>query len=269
MTKAAPIEQVATDLMDPARAAALHATLALDGDAPGPGDALPPFWHHIYFWVARPPSELGPDGHPAVGHGLVPDMGLPQRMWAGGSVEFLRDLRLGQSATRTSRLVSAERKTGRSGPLAFVALEHDIAQSGRTCLRERQDIVYRGPMAGARPMPVAPADEAHRETRGFDPVLLFRYSALTFNGHRIHYDLSHATANEGYDGLVVHGPLLAQLLMLMAVRLGGPLARFSFRATAPLLHHERADFCARGSQFWVRGPGGRLCMTATAEWPGP
>ncbi len=259
-------QQVLTDVMDPARAAALHATLGLDGPPPGSGDGLPPFWHHIYFWNARPPGELGQDGHPTVGQGMVPDMGLPQRMWAGGRLEFIAPLRLGEPATKTTRQVSATRKEGRSGPLGFVVLEHEISQDGALCLREFHDIVYRGPFVGERAIRMAPTDETHCEERGFDPVLLFRYSALTFNGHRIHYDQAHATGVEGYDGLVVHGPLLAQYLMLMAERLGGPMKRFTFRATAALMHHERAAFCASGSRFWVRGPDGRLCMSGEAEW---
>jgi len=260
-------EQNLTDAMDPARAAALHAVLGLEGPAPGAGDALPPFWHQVYFWQVLPPAALGPDGHPAVGAGLVPDMGLAHRMWAGGALEFHAPLRLGETAQRHSRLEKAEHKTGRSGRLGFVTLVHQIGQGRRMCVRERQDLVYRGPFAGDRPAPPeAPADEEHRERQEFDPVLLFRYSALTMNGHRIHYDPDHAMKTEGYGGLVVHGPLLAQLLMAMAERRGGPLAAFEFRATAPLLLGEPAEVCLKGQEMWVRGPGRRLCMRARAQW---
>lgn len=238
------------------------------GQAPSlkAGDALPPFFHQLYFWTPVPPAQLGRDGHPRVG-GLIPDMGLPRRMWAGGRLAFDAPLRLGAPATRVSVCEAATRKAGRTGPLAFITLRHELVQDGVTCVTEWQDLVYRedpDPSAPRPVPPVAPVDEEAAEQRTFDATLLFRYSALTFNGHRIHYDQPYARSVEGYDGLVVHGPLLAQHLMLMAEAALGPLEHFEFRATAPLMHSETATFCRKGRAFWVRGPDGRLCMTATA-----
>jgi 3-methylfumaryl-CoA hydratase len=270
--------QTLADAMDPARAAALHATLGRAGPPPGAGAALPPFAHHIHFWDARPPGDLGRDGHPALGR-FLPDLGLPRRMWAGGRLRFHAPLRLGDPAEKHSEIKAVSRKQGRSGPLGFVTLAHEIRQAGRLCVTEEQDLVYRTdpaaePGTAAPPppplAPSAPADEDETRRAAYDTTLLFRYSALTFNGHRIHYDLTHCREVEGYLGLVVHGPLLAQQLALMAEARLGRLARFAFRATAPLFHFETAELCARGDgpsrlALWVRGPDGRQCMTATAE----
>jgi len=249
--------------MDPARASAFQA--ALGGSAEiGTGDPLPPFFHQLYFWNALPSEELGRDGHPKVG-GLIPDIGLPRRMWAGGRLQFDRPLRAGIQAERLSICESANRKEGRTGPLVFVTLRHEIRQEGVLCLTEWQDLVYREDPAVDAPKPVplkAPMNETYAQEFSFSTTLLFRYSALTFNGHRIHYDLEYARDVEGYAGLVVHGPLLAQLLMLMAERVLGPIRKFRFRATAPLMHFETATLCQNGHSLWVRGPDGRLCMEA-------
>ncbi|WP_246162212.1 FAS1-like dehydratase domain-containing protein [Roseovarius faecimaris] len=257
--------QISEDVIDPARAEAMMATL---GQPRGfaAGEALPPFFHQLYFWEPKPPGALGRDGHPKLG-GLIPDMGLPRRMWAGGRLEFETPLRAGQPAQRRSVCETAKRKTGRSGALGIVTLRHEIWQDGRRCLTDWQDLVYREDPDPAAPGPTAPVartDEALSEARSFDATLLFRYSALTFNGHRIHYDRDYAREFEGYTGLVVHGPLLAQHLMLMAeARLGG-LSRFSFRATSPLMDFETAEFCWKDGAGWVRGPDGRQCMVAEA-----
>jgi 3-methylfumaryl-CoA hydratase len=263
---AEPISTSQSDLIDPARVVALQAALGLDLQLDG-GDPLPPFYHQIYFWTPRPPVALGRDGHPKVG-GVIPDMGFPRRMWAGGRLSFQRPLLIGQPATKVTVCESAVHKVGRSGPLGLVTLRHEIIQADDLCLTEWQDLVYReDPEPGATPRtaPVARKDEEDCSQVTFDSTLLFRYSALTFNGHRIHYDLDYARNVEGYDGLVVHGPLLAQMLMLMATDTLGPLRDFSFRATSPLMHWETAALCRRGSDFWVRGPDGRQCMEATAS----
>lgn len=256
-----------TDMMDPARAAALQVAL---GQSPAivSGSPLPPFFHQLYFWTPRARPELGRDGHPRVGDGLIPDLGLPRRMWAGGRLEFQNPLLAGVPAERSSLLESQSTKTGRSGPLGFVTLRHEIRQAGQLCLTEWQDLVYReDPSADrGRPAPqVARTDETDRQKVAFDSTLLFRYSALTFNGHRIHYDLDYARDVEGYAGLVVHGPLLAQLLMLFAEQLLGPLSAFSFRATSALTHAEPATLCRNGQDLWVRGPDGRQSMQARAS----
>jgi 3-methylfumaryl-CoA hydratase len=152
--------------------------------------------------------------------------------------------------------------------LGFVSLRHEIRQGGTLCLTDRQDLVYRADPDPAAPPPTPPQareDADLSETRSFDTTMLFRYSALTFNGHRIHYDIDYAKEIEGYDGLVVHGPLLAQHLMLLAERQLGKLTSFTFRATAPLMHFETAELCWKADgTAWVRGPDGRQCMEAEA-----
>jgi len=259
-------KQTISDMIDPARGRAMQASLGQIPDL-GAGDALPPFFHQLYFWEPQTPEMLGRDGHPKVG-GVIPDMGLPRRMWAGGRLEFHAPLRAGEPAKRLTYKENSERKTGRSGPLGFVALRHEIWQGDRLCVTDWQDLVYRedpDPNAPPSTPKMARTDEDICETRSFDTTLLFRYSALTFNGHRIHYDIDYAKEIEGYAGLVVHGPLLAQLLMLLAERELGTLKTFAFRATAPLMHFEAAELCwkADGSA-WVRGPDGRQCMEAKA-----
>lgn len=253
---------ILTDPMDPARMVALAATLGIGWSE---GQALPPFAHQVYFWRPRPQGRLGRDGHPAVGGGgLIPDFGLPRRMWAGGRLRFHAPLRAGIAAEKCSILLRAEEKQGRSGPLAFVTLRHEVRQGGVLCVTEEQDLAYRPGAADSVPVPPKPAPVDCDETveRRFSTVELFRYSALTLNGHRIHYDRDYATGVEGYAGLVVHGPLLAQCLMLMA---GPSLHGFSFRGASPLTDAETARLCRDGDEMWVAGPDGRLCMTASRE----
>ncbi len=254
-----------TDMVDPERITALNVTLGLDDTRPHP------FAHQVLFWDAQPASALGQDGHPKVG-GLIPDFGLPRRMWAGGRLTFHADLELGKAAERKTTLLRTERKTGRSGALGVVTLRHEVFQNNLCVLEDEQDLIYReaaDASAPQPPRPAAPTDEVFSENHSFTTTQLFRYSALTFNGHRIHYDRDYAQRVEGYPGLVVHGPLLAQYLMLMAERQLGSLRSFEFRATAPLFDFERADFCAKpsagGLEMWVRSEDGRLCMTASAQ----
>ncbi|WP_170329470.1 acyl dehydratase [Ruegeria arenilitoris] len=260
-------KEIQTDVVDPARAAALQValeqTVTVEAGAP-----LPPFFHQLYFWSPQPPDQLGRDGHPKVGGDLIPDLGLPRRMWAGGRLHFNTPLIAGMAAERRSVCEKAISKTGRTGPLGFVTLRHEIWQGNTLCLTEWQDLVYRQDPSPGEVKPVPPparTDEVESRDVAFDTTLLFRYSALTFNGHRIHYDLDYARHVEGYAGLVVHGPLLAQHLMLFAEEVMGPLAQFSFRATAPLMHYETATLCRNGQTLWVRGPDGRQCMVADAS----
>lgn len=256
--------QTLFDDMDPARAAALYATLGLTRSPDAP---LIAFGHQIYFWQAEPPSTLGRDGHPRTG-GLVPETGLPRRMWAGGRLQFHTPLILGTRTQKTTYLEQVSHKQGRSGPLAFVTLRHEISQCGALTVTEWQDLVYRddpAPKSSAPAAPRAPENPQSEICCSFSTTTLFRYSALTFNGHRIHYDADYCREVEGYPGLVVHGPLLAQQLILMAVARLGRLSRFRFRATSALFQTERARLCARDDQFWVAGPDGRLCMTAQAD----
>lgn len=266
MKHAHPATEIQRDQLDPARAQAFQVALGQVPDI-GVDSALPPFFQQLYFWSPQPAADLGRDGHPRLGTGLIPDLGLPRRMWAGGRLGFARNLRAGTPAERRSTVESVEHKHGRSGPLAFVTLRHEFLQEDRVCLTEWQDLVYRQDPSLDAPRPVPPTartDETDLREVGFDSIQLFRYSALTFNGHRIHYDLNYARDVEGYDGLVVHGPLLAQHLMLMARDLIGPLAQFSYRAASPLMVSETASLCRRDTDLWVRGPNGRAVMTANA-----
>lgn len=259
-----PATQTLTDRLDPARAAALHSVLGAKGAPPDVGDPIPPFWHTIYFWHAGRPEVLGHDGHLKPG-GLIPDLGLPKRMWAGGRLTFHAPLLCGIKAERSSHMRAVTRKTGRTGELGFVTLQHDIRQRGGLAVTEERDLVYRPADAAPAQTPLAPKAAEETETLCFDTVALFRYSALTMNGHRIHYDADYARTVEGYPGPVVHGPLLALHLMRMAeARLGG-LSQFAFRATSPLFAGETAQFCRNGNSYWVAGPDGRLCMTGEAS----
>ncbi|MEL7275667.1 MAG: MaoC family dehydratase N-terminal domain-containing protein [Pseudomonadota bacterium] len=263
------------DRIDAARVAALHATLGRKGPSPSTGDPLPPFWHWIQFWDAQPPDSLGRDGHPGTGTGLIPDLGLPRRMWAGGDVRFHTPLVIGERAERESEVTSVTRKTGRSGPLGFVTLTHRLRQQGTLCVTEVQDLVYReeAPAAaepGRPPRPPDPAPEQADKTRRHRATTtqLFRYSALTFNGHRIHYDLDYARSVEGYDGLVVHGPLLAQHLIDLGTEMLGSVTRFRFRALAPVIHDQPFEARGRktdeGADLWIARGDGALAMRATA-----
>jgi 3-methylfumaryl-CoA hydratase len=261
MTDEAAATQTLTDIMDPARARALQATLGREATADR-GTPLPPFFHHIYFWDPQPPENLGRDGHPALG-GFVPDMGLPRRMWAAGRLLFHAPLLAGVQAEKTSAIEGVTRKSGRSGPLAFVSIRHDIRQRGTVVLSEWQDLVYREDGGAAPKRPKARTDEDHVEQAQFDSTTLFRYSALTFNGHKIHYDRPYARRVEGYDNLVVHGPLLAQHLILMGeARLGKPLTEVTYRATAPHTLPKPVSLCWKDGTAWVRGPDGAQCMEA-------
>lgn len=259
-----------SDNLDPARAAALHTTLGLPGPVPVMHDPLPAFWHYIYFWDAQPANMLGHDGHPKTGD-FIPDLGLPRRMWAGGELQFHTPLRLGIPARKVSKLVCAEAKKGASGPLAIISIEHKIIQEDQLCIFEKQSLIYREAANPDTPQPIPPqarVDETMSTSHSFTPTLLFRYSALTFNGHRIHYDQDYAKTAEGYPDLIVHGPLLAQLLICFAERHFGTLKKFSFKATAPLFVTETATLCVKPNgtdlDLWVRGPDGRLNMQAKA-----
>jgi 3-methylfumaryl-CoA hydratase len=238
------------------------------------GAALPPLWHWTYFWTAAPQAELGPDGHPQRG-GFLPPVPLPRRMWAGGRLTFTRPLQVEGEATRNSQVASVATKHGASGALVFVTVRHELAQEGSVCVTEEHDIVYRDlPQPGApAPAPkMAPADASWERTITPDPVLLFRYSALTFNGHRIHYDRSYVTEVEGYPGLIVHGPLIATLLADLVQR-NLPQARmtsFSFRAVGPLFDIEPFTVCGspdadgRTVRLWAKNMRGELAMQAEA-----
>jgi 3-methylfumaryl-CoA hydratase len=216
----------------------MAATVARPGPALEAGDALPPLWHWIYFLEGVPAAELGRDGHPARG-AFLPPVPLSNRMWAGGRVEFDAPVPLGASIRRRSRILSVDAKQGRSGPLVFVTVRHEVYANGARCIAEEHDIVYRDPPSpgsGAAPAGENPDPGLHRRRIEPDTTLLFRYSALTFNGHRIHYDLDYCRKVEGYANLVIHGPLVATLLAGFAQEVAGkPLRRFEYRASKPAI----------------------------------
>jgi len=262
------------DQVTPAPIRALAATLDRTDAAPRVGDALPPLWHWLYFLPADPQSAIGTDGHAKRG-GFLPPVPLPRRMWAGGRLEFLQPLRVGDAITRTSRIADISAKHGRSGELVFVRVRHEIANEAGVALVEEHDIVYRDEPKADAPVvePVrAPAGEQFSREIHPDPVLLFRYSALTFNGHRIHYDRSYVTEVEGYPGLVVHGPLIATLLVDLLRRQvpGVQLAKFAFKAVRPIFDTTpftvcgRIDDARRSAALWARDAEGFLAMEATA-----
>ena len=254
-------------------AQALSATLDRDDPQPKPGDPLPPLWHWLYFLPLARQSEIGPDGHPKRG-GFLPPVPLPRRMWAGGRFTFHQPLKLNEAITRKSTVADVTVKQGRGGALCFVLVRHEIHGENGLGLTEEHDIVYRDAPAPneAPPAPKpAPTDGVWHRDIAPDPVLLFRYSALTFNGHRIHYDRQYVTETEGYPGLIVHGPLIATLLVdLLRRNTSKPLKEFKFRALSPLF--DIAPFSVHGRPgadgqvaLWARNAQGNVAMEAEAQ----
>jgi 3-methylfumaryl-CoA hydratase len=227
------------DLVAPFPVRALAATLDENDPDPKPGDPLPPLWHWLYFLEAAPLSKVGSDGHAERGD-FLPPVPLPRRMWAGSRFVFEGEpLAVGDTVRRVSRIKSIEPKTGSTGAMVFVTVQHTVSGPRGVSLVEDHDIVYReGPKPDEKPRPPRPAPTDATWSRKVtpDPVLLFRFSALTFNGHRIHYDQPYVTAAEGYPGLVVHGPLLGMLQMELARRSNphGRARSFEFRALSPV-----------------------------------
>jgi len=264
---------VADDVVTPVPLQALTATLDRDDPPVEAGAAIPPCWHWLYFLPLARQSDLGADGHPARG-GFLPPVPLARRMWAGSQLDFHAPLRVGQQISRTSRVADVRMKAGRTGPLVFVNVDHEVRADGELAISERHDIVYRDMPVPGEPAPAgtpAPQDEQWSRRIAPDDVLLFRYSALTFNGHRIHYDRRYVTEVEGYPGLIVHGPLIATLLLDL-LRRQLPQARvkaFSFRAMQPLFDIAPFRVCgaqqdAKTVRLWARTPGGHLAMDASA-----
>jgi 3-methylfumaryl-CoA hydratase len=263
--------QSAQDVMSTGSAQALAATLD-QSTVLADGDALPPLWHWIYFWAVSPQSALGEDGHPQRG-GFLPPVPLPRRMWAGGRLRFEHAIPLGSAAQRDSRIEDVKIKSGATGQLAFVTVSHQLSIAGQVAVVEEHDIVYRDhpqSNAPATQPKLAPTDAVWSRTITPDPVLLFRYSALTFNGHRIHYDRNYVTEVEGYPGLIVHAPLIATLLMEL-VRAHYPqeqIQSFDFRAVSPLFDtasfsvHARPEQDGKTIQCWAANPYGELAMQA-------
>lgn len=267
-------QEVADDLLAPRRYAAAAATLDKDMAWPKPGTPLPPAWHWLYFTPVTTTASLAGDGHEQLGR-FLPPVDLPRRMWAGGRIEFLAPVFIGAEGRRVSTVKKITQKQGKTGRLVFVLVEHQILIGDTLCIREEQDIVYRAAPVAGRPLPEPPepptqADFSTRITPSTN--LLFRYSALTFNTHKIHLDRDYCRDVEGYPGLVVHGPLIATLLLDLMVehRPDATVARFSFRAVSPLF--DTADFTVNGKDegagkfsLWAANSDGRLAMTAEAE----
>jgi len=255
---------------------ALAATLDLPAPDLSQPMTVPPLWHWLYFLPLHRQSELGPDGHARRG-GFLPPVPLPRRMWAGGRLRWRPDNRvmLGDAVQRVSRIESVQHKAGRTGDLVFVLVRHEVHNARGLALTEEHDIVYRAAPRPGDPAPAAVAAEAGAAWRREitpDDVLLFRYSALTFNGHRIHYDRRYVTEVEGYPGLIVHGPLIATLLADLVCR-HVPAARmdgFEFKAMRPMydLHpfsvNGQPSADGRSVRLWAADHEGRLAMQATA-----
>jgi len=265
----------ASDIVTAQLVKGLRATLFQEIGEPRPGDAAP-FTAH---WCLAPPvfpmSQLSQDGHPTRG-GFLPPVPLPRRMWAGGQLEFFDTLRVGDESTRSSRISDVSLKSGSSGVLCFVSVAHEVTTPRGIAIRERQDIVYRDASSGqtappAKP-PAVPPPAQHRENHMADPVLLFRYSALTFNGHRIHYDRDYVTKVEGYPGLIFHGPLQASFIVELAARLrdGKPPRKFSYRGLQPLFEGSEFSINANptvdGMELWTANSAHQPTMKGTATW---
>jgi 3-methylfumaryl-CoA hydratase len=264
---------VAEDVATPRLVAEYRATLD-PHLAPVPPQAAPLAFHWCLAPAIAPMAELGPDGHPARG-GFLPPVPLPRRMWAGGEIEIDAGIEIGATVTRRSTIADVSVKEGRSGTLCFVTVRHDYATATGVAITERQDIVYRDaepPSAAPAPAPAPAAPRPAELTWQVEgsPVLLFRYSALTFNGHRIHYDQPYVTGVEGYRGLLVHGPLQASLLLNLAAVWGGRApTRFRYRGLSPLT--AGATFSVAGTPqpdggvtVWTQSADGRVCMEGQA-----
>jgi 3-methylfumaryl-CoA hydratase len=262
--------ETAQDLLTQRLAQGFRATFDDEATMPAMGEMAPIGIHWCLAPPAVPQSGLGPDGHAARG-GFLPPVPLPRRMWAGGRLDFHDTLRVGDAVERHSRIVDVVAKQGRSGPLCFVTVEHELSTTRGLAVRERHDIVYRGEGgASSSSSPIeGPAAQWSKPLRT-DPVQLFRYSALTFNGHRIHYDREYATKIEHYPGLIVHGPLQATLLMRFAAEISGAMpTNLQFRGIAPLF--DDTPFAVHacegngGLELWVASSAGVRTMTAQAR----
>lgn len=266
--------QEASDIVTAQLVKGLRATLFQEVGEPKTGDVAPFTVHWCLAQPVFPMSMLGPDGHPTRG-GFLPPVPLPRRMWAGGELEFIDPLRVGDEAKRTSRISDVTVKSGSTGTLCFVAVEHVITTSRGVAIRERHDIVYRdigGAPTAAPKAPPPPLLAKHRESYVSDPVLLFRYSALTFNGHRIHYDRDYVTKVEGYPGLIFHGPMQAAFIVELAAKLhaGQPPKKLAYRGVQPLFEGTEFSVNANekdgGMELWVANAEGQPTMKGTATW---
>ena len=264
------------DTVTPIPYAALSATFDRDASRPVPGTPLPPLWHWLYFLPIHRQSEIGDDGHAKRGV-FLPPVPLPRRMWAGSQFTFHQPLHIGDSLERRSTIVNVSEKSGHSGELVFVKVHHEFRRAGESdiALTEFHDIVYR---EAARQDDIAPAPKASPLTSAWekrwvpDDVLLFRYSALTFNSHRIHYDRKYVSEVEGYPGLIVHGPMVATLLLdlLRHQMPGAHVLSYEFRAVRPMFDIHPFFICGeplsdcKTIHLWAKDHEGWLTMEATA-----
>ena len=269
--------EIAHDDMSVATAQLAAATFNDDASSVTVGSPLPPLWHWFYFLPKAPQDHLGEDGHPQRDdQSFMPPVPFPRRMFAGASIRWHQPLLVGQAAERESTIDNIVQKSGRSGELVFVTVTHKISQGGHLCLEETQDLVYRQP-GPPLPAPVAdsfppPPEGTQSQELTADPRLLFRYSALTFNAHRIHYDRPYATGEEGYPALIVHGQLVATYLVRLAKNCGmQDLAAFQFRSQVPLFDSTPFRLLARSSEGKIeleaQRSDGKTSMLATAELP--
>lgn len=263
--------QTDRDVLAPRHARLMAATLGLRPADLVDGTALRPLWHWIYFLNGEPPAALGRDGHPARG-AFLPPVPLSNRMWAGGDVEFVASVPLGAEVEKRSSVVSVEHKIGKSGELVFVRVLHEFTHAGETVIREFHDIVYKDASrsASANAALTMPQPQQVRAVKP-DSTMLFRYSALTFNGHRIHYDADYCREVEGYTNLVIHGPLIATLLAGFAEELGQRRLRtFKYRGMQPsVLGNElqlNAAFEGDTLLVWASLPNGTVSMRAEASF---
>ena len=266
--------KTAQDVVTPSPIARMAATLDAGDAALTPGDAIPNGWHWFYFLEPTPMRAVGPDGHAARGE-FLPPVPLPRRMWAGGRFQFLAPIRIGDEIRRKSEIADVSMKQGRTGPLAFCTVRHTVSGPAGTAVVEEQSLVYREaakPGEAATPPEAPPAGAEFTRTITPDPVLLFRFSALTFNGHRIHYDQPYVTAVEGYPGLIVHGPLLC-ILLLDLVRRQKPVARiaeFTYRGFRPVFATSPFKIAGKSQGrdllLWAEDNDGALAMRAEARF---
>lgn len=267
-----------TDVVTPQLVQRFNATLNLGPVAPLAGNIAPRLIHFCLAQPAVAKVNLDEDGHPARG-GFMPPIPLPRRMWAAGTIAFPGEIRIGETIRRHSRVADIQVKQGRTGELCFVSIEHLIETETGPAVKESQTLVYRG-IEGARKPDAISIDQNENAVPQtivqVTPTLLFRYSALTFNAHRIHYDRPYAVDVERYPGLVVHGPLQATLLMQLAIDLkgGNPPTRFEFRSVSPLFDDAPVQLFAIDRsgislRLWTSRPHGPQAMVADAYWDEP
>jgi 3-methylfumaryl-CoA hydratase len=259
-----------TDVISPAPVRGMSATLDYVEPRAVMGEPLPLPWHWLYFLPTAATSAVDTDGHPKRGD-FLPPVPLPRRMWAGSNIRVASQLYVGDEVRRVSTIADISHKQGRSGELVFVCVQHSIFRGTELAIEEEQTLVYRqAGTAAALPAKPAPARAQWSRQIQPDPVLLFRYSALTFNSHRIHYDRDYAMGQEGYAGLVVQGPLTATLLLDLLQREipGEQVATFQFRSIRPLLEAQpfQLEGCrdAHSVRLWALDGSGALAMDAQA-----